>query len=142
MALFDNVKLALRRAETTAYDVEIRTLIGAACFDLELAGVVTKTFSSASSYAAGDRVVHGGEFFVCTTPTTEGAEFDVTQWQPDFLFQRAVVTYCKAHFGETDEWEHLKGSYDEQKAQLMMATPYTNYGDYAGIKTALGGENV
>lgn len=142
MALFDIVKLALRRAETTAYDVEIRTLIGAACFDLSLAGVVTKTFSSASSYAAGDRVVHGEEYFVCTTPTTEGAEFDVTQWQPDFLFQRAVCTYCKAHFGESDEWEHLKPSYDEQKAQLMMATPYTNYGDYAGIKTALGGENV
>lgn len=142
MALFDNVKLALRRAETTAYDVEIRALIGAACSDLELAGVVTKPFSSASSYAAGDRVVHGGEYFVCTTPTTAGEEFDVTQWQPDFLLQRAVVTYCKVHFGETDEWDHLKPSYDEQKAQLMMATPYTNFGDYAGIKTALGGSNV
>lgn len=139
MAMLDIVKLALRRAQTNAYDLEIRALIGAACSDLELAGVVIKPFSSASSYAAGERVVHDGEYFVCTTPTTVGEEFDVTQWQPDHLLQRAVCTYCKVHFGETDEWEHLKPSYDEQKAQLMMATPYTNYGDYAGIKTALGG---
>ena len=142
MAMLDQVKLALRRAETTAYDTEIRALIGAACQDLSIAGVQTSTFSSASSYSPGDRVVYGGEYFVCTTQTTEGEEFDVTQWQPDFLFQRAVVTYCKVHFGETDEWDNLKSSYDEQKAQLQMSTPYTNYGDYAGIKTALGGSNV
>lgn len=142
MAMLDIVKLALRRAETNAFDQEIRALIGAACFDLELAGVTTKKFSSVSSFSPGDRVVFGGEYFVCTTQTTAGEEFNAAEWQPDYLYQRAVCTYCKAHFGESDEWEHLKDSYYQQKAQLQMATPYTNYGDYAGIKTALGGSNV
>lgn len=139
MAMLDIVKLALRRAETTAYDAEIRALIGAACFDLSIAGVKTKPFASASSYTVGDRVTYNGDYLVCVTPTTAGEAFNAANWQPDFLFQRAVCTYCKAHFGESDEWEHLKSSYDEQKAQLQMSAPYTNYGDYAGITTALEG---
>lgn len=44
------------------------------------------------------------------------------------LIQRAVITYCKLHFGEPDEWERLKRSYDEQKAQLVTATGYTDWG--------------
>lgn len=43
----------------------------------------------------------------------------------DPLLTQAICTYCKMHFGETDEYEHLKASYDEQKAQLSMATGYT-----------------
>lgn len=39
----------------------------------------------------------------------------------------AIKTYCKLHFGEPDEWDRLKRSYDEQKAQLSMATGYTNW---------------
>lgn len=46
----------------------------------------------------------------------------------DALIIRAVITYCKAHFGEPDEYERLKRSYDEQKAQLQMATGYTDWG--------------
>ena len=45
------------------------------------------------------------------------------------LIQRAVTTYCKANFGEPDEYDRLKAAYDEQKAQLMVATDYTNWGD-------------
>lgn len=41
------------------------------------------------------------------------------------LIIRAVTTYCKAHFGEPDQYDRLKSSYDEQKAQLSMATGYT-----------------
>lgn len=48
----------------------------------------------------------------------------------DPLVLMAVKTYCKMHFGETDEYEKLKKSYDEQKAQLQMSSPYTNYSDY------------
>lgn len=40
----------------------------------------------------------------------------------------AVTTYCKMRFGEPDEYDRLKASYDEQKAQLSMATGYTNWG--------------
>lgn len=45
------------------------------------------------------------------------------------LIVRAVITYCKANFGEADQYDRLKESYDEQKAQLMSATGYTNWGD-------------
>lgn len=45
----------------------------------------------------------------------------------DPLVRLAVVTYCKMHFGEPDEYERLKASYDEQKAQLSMATNYTEW---------------
>lgn len=42
----------------------------------------------------------------------------------DPLMIRAVITYCKAHFGAPDEYDRLKASYDEQKAQLITATGY------------------
>ena len=43
------------------------------------------------------------------------------------LIIRAVTTYCKAHFGEPDQYDRLKASYDEQKAQLSMATGFTTW---------------
>lgn len=45
----------------------------------------------------------------------------------DPLVLRAVTTYCKMHFGEPDEYDRLKRSYDEQKAQMSMATGYTTW---------------
>ena len=41
------------------------------------------------------------------------------------LVLRAVITYCRVHFGTPDDYDRLKASYDEQKAQLMTATGYT-----------------
>ena len=49
-------------------------------------------------------------------------EFEATT--TDALIIRAVITYCKVHFGEPDEYDRLKASYDEQKAQLITATGY------------------
>ena len=49
----------------------------------------------------------------------------------DPLIRLAVITYCKMHFGEPDEYERLKASYDEQKAQLSMATGFTIWTDQA-----------
>ena len=43
----------------------------------------------------------------------------------DPILARAIVTYCKMHFGEPDQYDRLKASYDEQKAQLSMAEGYT-----------------
>ena len=43
----------------------------------------------------------------------------------DELINIAVITYVKARFGNTDNYDKLKTSYDEQKAQLSMATGYT-----------------
>ena len=45
----------------------------------------------------------------------------------DAICNRAVVTYCQIHFGEPDDYDRLKASYDEQKAQLSMATGYTTW---------------
>ena len=46
----------------------------------------------------------------------------------DPLIQRAVITYCRCHFGSPPDYDRLKKSYDEQKAQLQMATGYTDWG--------------
>lgn len=46
----------------------------------------------------------------------------------DPLVLRTVITYCKLNFGQPDDYDRLKKSYDEQKAQLSMATGYTDWG--------------
>lgn len=45
----------------------------------------------------------------------------------DPLIIRAVETYCKLHFGEPEDADRLKAAYDEQKAQLVTATGYTDW---------------
>ena len=47
----------------------------------------------------------------------------------DAIVKTAICTYCKLHFGRPDDFDRLQKSYDEQKAQLSMATGYTNWGD-------------
>lgn len=47
--------------------------------------------------------------------------------ETDALILRAVTTYCRLHFGQPDDYDRLKASYDEQKAQLGMATGYTEW---------------
>lgn len=46
----------------------------------------------------------------------------------DAIVNRAVITYCKLHFGLPEDADRLKRSYDEQKAQLVTATGYTDWG--------------
>ena len=45
------------------------------------------------------------------------------------LIIRAVTTYCRANFGQPEDYERMKAAYDEQKAQLRTATGYTDWGD-------------
>lgn len=52
--------------------------------------------------------------------------------EADPLITRAVVTYCRVNFGEPDDYDRMKKSYDEQKAQLSMATGYTDWGEDNG----------
>lgn len=47
----------------------------------------------------------------------------------DPLVRTAYITYCKLHSGEPDQYDRLKASYDEQKAQLSMATGYTTWSE-------------
>ena len=46
----------------------------------------------------------------------------------DALVTRAIITYCKMNFGLPEDADRLKRSYDEQKAQLVTCTGYTEWG--------------
>ena len=50
----------------------------------------------------------------------------------DALVMQAAITYFLMNFGQPDEYDRLKQSYDEQKAQLATCTGYTNWGDVNG----------
>lgn len=43
------------------------------------------------------------------------------------IVTRAIITYCKLSFGLPEDYDRLKRSYDEQKAQLSNATGYTDW---------------
>lgn len=43
------------------------------------------------------------------------------------LIQQACITYVRLYFGQPDDFERLKRSYDEQKAQLATCTGYTDW---------------
>lgn len=45
----------------------------------------------------------------------------------DPLVKRAVITYCRVHFGTPDDYDRMKRSYDEQKAQLATNTGHTDW---------------
>lgn len=45
----------------------------------------------------------------------------------DALCETAIITYCKMSFGLPEDYDRLKKSYDEQKAQLSTATGYTDW---------------
>lgn len=59
--------------------------------------------------------------------TTRGVIIDTTDLSP--LVLRALMTYVRYHFGEPENPERLKKSYDEQKGQLMTTSGFTNWGD-------------
>lgn len=96
--MLNKVKLALL-ISSEDFDSELLDLIGAAILDLNIAGVDDSTVVSAD-------------------PT-------------DKLIIRAICSYCGYHFelihGTLDRAEAFKRSYDEQKAQLGMATGYTTW---------------
>lgn len=96
--MLDKVKLALL-ISSDDFDDELNDLIGAAVLDLNIAGVDDETT-------------------VSDDPT-------------DKLIVRAICSYCGYHFelihGTLDRSDAFKKSYDEQKAQLSMATNYTTW---------------
>lgn len=47
----------------------------------------------------------------------------------DPLIIQALKTYCRLNFGSPADYDRLKRSYDEQKAQLLMNSSYTSYDD-------------
>lgn len=47
----------------------------------------------------------------------------------DPVIRTAICTYVQMHYGQPDEYDRLKASYDEQKAQLATCTGYTDWGE-------------
>lgn len=97
------------RISTTAYDSELVSLIRAGYADLQLAGVE----------------LPGSVDFDLVTST--GAFTDVSDLE-DPLAQRAIITYVRMMFGSPGDYDKVRESYDLQKAQLMHATGYTDWG--------------
>ena len=105
--MLKEAKKALR-VTAAMYDTEIAHLLMSGAADLELAGVIlpgTVTFTVDALDVVTD-----------------------TSTLTDPLSMRAVITYAAARFGNPPNYDKLKASYDEQKAQLMHASAYTNYG--------------
>lgn len=95
--MLDRVKLALLISGND-FDSELTDIIDAAAKDLGIAGV---------------------DALVISTDTN------------DALIIRAIITYCGYQFeimhGSLDRSAAYKKSYDEQKAQMSMATGYTTW---------------
>lgn len=49
------------------------------------------------------------------------------------LLKMAIITYCRLHFGSPSDYDKLKASYDEQRAQMMTATGYGIEDDYGSV---------
>ena len=47
----------------------------------------------------------------------------------DDLVSQAAITYFLMNFGQPDNYDRLKASYDEQKAQLSMHTGFTEWSE-------------
>lgn len=62
-----------------------------------------------------------------------GVREDVRVAGYDAIINQAVITYVKMNFGIPEDYDRLKKSYDEQKAQLGMATNYTDWGLDANV---------
>lgn len=99
MALLDNVKVACRVTSTD--------------YDQELAEIILEAFADIG--------------------ITDVSESLLTEATAPPLVQRAVKTYCRIHFPydgmEEATMQRLKESYDEQKAQLLMSSSYTDWGE-------------
>lgn len=83
------------RITTDDFDNDIKDLINACLLDLGIAGVTAEVPQTGSI---------------------------------DELILQAIKTYCKMNFGDAskvEQYDRLKASYDEQKAQMQMATGYT-----------------
>lgn len=47
-----------------------------------------------------------------------------TSTTADPILVQAIITYVRLNFGTPDDYDRLKRSYDEQKAQLITCTGY------------------
>lgn len=52
------------------------------------------------------------------------AGISMVQTVLDPLIMRAIITYVRLNFGQPDDYDRLKASYHEQKAQLQSCSGY------------------
>ena len=52
--------------------------------------------------------------------------------ESDPLIRQAIKTYCRLHFGNPEDPERLRASYDSQVGSLMSSTGYTDWGELDG----------
>lgn len=118
MNLLEKVLAALRitTSDNEALNAELADLIKAALIDLGIAGVVVPEETAPIEDEELD-------------PIEDEALDVITATFPklDAIVTRAVITYCKMSFGLPEDYDRLKRSYDEQKAQLSNATGYTDW---------------
>lgn len=100
--MLKETKLALRIV-SSAYDAEIAALIMAGAKDLQATAGVD---------------VPGIIFAYTDSGVTDKSTLK------DELVKRAIITYVRLHFGSPSDFDKLKLSYDEQKAQLITAAGY------------------
>lgn len=93
--LLEKAKLTLR-ITTDAFDGEVSDLLESAIEDLAITG--------STIYVERNQ---NGEIVDC-----------------DPLLRRAILTYVQLHFGAPEEYDRLKRSYDEQKAQIRVNPKY------------------
>lgn len=43
------------------------------------------------------------------------------------IIEHAIITYVRLNFGQPNDYDRLKKSYDEQKMQLSMSADYTKF---------------
>lgn len=84
--------------------VKLALRISGSAFDSEISGLIES--------ALADLSITGAKFL-------PDADRSV-----DPLVDRAVITYCRLYFGEPSDFDRLKISYDEQKAQLRCNPNY------------------
>ena len=95
MLLLEKVKLA-RRIKTDAFDSQIEDLLEAGLDDLRIVGAIFQVSRDESDKLLG----------------------------VDPLVDQALITYVACNFGEPDDYDELKRSYDEQKAQIRCNPRY------------------
>ena len=100
--LLSKVKKNIRISNTkTEFDDELENLIKACVLDLKSSGVASSALP------------------VLEVETSTGTE------ETDPLIERAIITYCKAHFGfDNPDYEKLLLSYEEQKKKLCIIEDY------------------
>ena len=91
-------------------DVKLALRISSSAFDPEIDGLIAA--------ARADLKLSGVD--------PQKADAD----DPDALIKRAIIIYCKAHFGlDNPEAERLQDAYDMLKAHLTLSREYTSAGD-------------